>query len=254
MAVVKGTLMYRAQVKGFIFRSFEPLEVQTTEPWVDKVVVACPAESPIEVTVTFASAPSADTAQISGKVICRTILGRLALKYGLLAQEPFLVSENLEEEKDGMVTKVAAAGLPLTCSGKDSKSVPPGDVASLKAELEDLSPRGVVYHDLYRVAMQAEDSVDRYMTLYRLLSILCLGPHGEEKQEFVDRFIEQETSEKRKYRRPNKPHILETIYTSLRNEVGHARPGVDLGATRCQMDTRVYELAEIVTKAILLKP
>lgn len=254
MAVVKGTLTYRADVKGYIFRNFEPLEVQTAEPWVQKVVVACPAESPVEVTVTFASAPSADTARISGKLICRTILGRLALKYGLLVQEPIVAAENLEEEKDGTVTKVSAAGLSLACSGKDSKAVQPGDVAGLKAELEDLSPRGEVYHDLYRVAMQAEDSVDRYLSLYRLLSILCPDPKGDEKQEFVDRFIEQQTSEKRAYKRPDKPHILETIYTSLRNEVGHARQGVDLAKTRQQMDTRVYELAEIVKKAILLKP
>lgn len=168
LAVVNGTLTYRADVKGYIFRSFEPLEVQATEPWVEKVVVACPAERPIEVTVTFASAPSADTARISGRLICRTILGRLALKYGLLVQEPITAAEYLEEEKDGWVTKVAAAGIPLACSGKDSKPVDPGEVACLKAELEDLSPRGEVYHDLYRVAMQAEDSVDRYMSLYRL--------------------------------------------------------------------------------------
>ena len=254
MTTVDGTLTYRAEVKGFIFRSFGPLAVRTTEPWVEKVVVACPAESPIEVTVTFASAPSADTVRISGKVICRTTLGRLVLRYGLCVQEPLVTSENLEETKDGVVTKVAAAGLPLACAGKDSQLVPAGDLAALTADLEDLSPHGEMYHDLYRVAMQAEDVVDRYLSLYRLLLILCLGSAGKEKQEFVDDFIEDHTSECRTFPRPDKPHILETVYTRLRNEVGHARPGVDLAATRQEMDARVYELADIVRTAIMLEP
>jgi hypothetical protein len=182
-------------------------------------------------------------------VICRTILGRLALNYGLLIQEPVVAAENLEEERDAVVTKVAAAGMLLACSGKDSMTIPDGDLAGLKAELEDLSPRG----EVYRVAVQAVDPVNRYMSLYRLLSILCLGPAGEEKQEFVDRFIEQVTAERRTYPRPDKPRILETVYTVLRNEVGHARKGFDLAATRLKMDARVYELAEIVKKAILRK-
>ncbi len=55
--MVRGTLKFTCDVLGFIFRSFEPLEVRTTEPWVEKVVLECRNETPIEVTVTFASAP-----------------------------------------------------------------------------------------------------------------------------------------------------------------------------------------------------
>lgn len=251
--MVKGTLKYTCDVLGFIFRSFEPLEIQTTEPWVEKVVVECRNEKLIEVTVTFASAPSADTAFISGKLICRTIVGRLALQYGLCIQEPLLAAQDLEEEKDGKTTKVVASGIPMVCNGKDSKNVEPQDIAALKADLEDLRPNREDYEELYRVAMQATDNVDRYMSLYRILSLLCPNPKGEEKQEFVDLFIEQETSEKRTHPRPDKPHIKETVYSKLRNEVGHTRKGVDLAHTRQGMDARVYELAKIVRKAIEIK-
>jgi hypothetical protein len=252
-SIVNGTLTYTCDVLGFIFRSFEPLEIRTTEPWVEKVLVECRNEKPIEVTVTFASAPSADTAFISGKMICRTIAGRLAMQYGLCIQEPLLAAQELLEEKDGRTTRVVAGSFPMVCSGKDSKRIEPHEVAGLKADLEDLRPNREDHEELYRVAMQSADNVDRYMSLYRILSLLCPDALGKERQEFVDLFIEQETSELRSHPRPDKPHIKETIYSKLRNEVGHARTGVDLAHTRHEMDSRVYELAKIARKAIELK-
>lgn len=252
-SVVKGTLKYTCNVLGYIFRSFDPLEIQTTEPWVERVVVECRDETPIMVTVTFASVPSVDTAIISSKVICRTIIGRLALKFGLCVQEPFLSAQELEEEKDGKTTRVATAYAPLSISGKESKKVEHKDVADLKAELEDLRPNKQDYEELYRVAMQAVDGVDRYMSLYRILSLICLNPTtGKEDQKYVDDFIVQVTSEIRQFPRPDKPGVLETVYSKLRNEVGHARPGVDLASTRQEMDKRVYELAVVARRAIEL--
>ncbi|HLN30053.1 MAG TPA: methylamine utilization protein MauJ [Gemmataceae bacterium] len=250
---VKGTLKYTCDVLGLIFRSFDPLEIQTTEHWVEKIVVECRNEKPIELTVTFASAPSADTALISGKVICRMIVGRLALQYGLCIQEPILAAQELVEEKDGRTKKVIAGSFPMVCSGKDNKKIEPQDVAALKADLEDLRPNRQDYEELYRVAMQAVDNVDRYMSLYRILSLLCPNPKGKEKQQYVDLFIEQQTTELRTHARPDMAHIKETIYSKLRNEVGHARHGVDLAHTRHEMDTRVYELAKIARKAIEIK-
>jgi len=253
MNVVKGTLKYTCDVLGFIFRSFEPLEVRATEPWVEKVVVECRNETPLEVTVTFASAPSAETALISGRVICRTIVGRLALQYGLCVQEPFLAAQDLEEDKDGRTTKVVAGGAPMVCNGKDSQKISPQDLPGLKVELEDQRPNRQNYEELYRIAMQAVDNVDRYMSLYRILSLLCPNAQGKEVQKCVDDFIEQQTKEKRHFKRPDKTSVLETVYTRLRNEVGHARPGVDLAHTRREMDGRVYELAAVVKKAIEIK-
>lgn len=251
--MVSGTLTYRAEVKGFIFRNFAPLEVQTTEPGVANVVVGCPGESPIEVIVKIASSASADTARITGKSICRTILSRLSLKYRLCVQEP-LVAEDLQEENDTAVTNLAAGAMPMSCPGKDSKDVKPEDVSGLKADLEDPTPPGHIYYDLYRLAMQAEDSVDRFMSLYRLLLILCLNKKGEEDQKCVDNFIERNTSEKRTHERPGMPNVLETVYSSLRNNIAHVRKGVDLAETRREMNTRVYGLAEVVKNAIRLKP
>ena len=78
--------------------------------------------------------------------------------------------------------KAAASAVPLFCSGKDSKRVEQNDAAELKKELEDLRPHRQDYEELYRIAMQAEDTVDRYMSLYRILSLVCPNPAGKEEQ------------------------------------------------------------------------
>lgn len=252
-SIVKGTLKYTCDVLGFIFRSFEELEIETTEPWVEKVIVECRDEKPIEVSVTIASAPSAEGALISSRVICRTIVGRLALRYGLCIQEPILASQSLVVMKDGSTTNVAVGSIPMAISGKDSLSLDSQELAALKLDLEDLRPNKQDYEELYRVAMQSADSVDRYMSLYRILSLLNPNQNGREDQQLVDIFIEQQSADRRIHQRPDKPHIRETIYSKLRNEVGHARPGVDLAVTRQETDVRVYELAVITRKAIELK-
>ncbi len=137
-AIVKGTLKYSCEVRGFVFRSFDPMEIQANDRSVDKVVVECRNETPIEITVSFASASSADAAFITSKDICRKIVGRLALRYGLCIQEPLLVEKQLLEEKDGTKKNVVAGSIPMACSGKVSQKIEPQEVAKLKADLEDL--------------------------------------------------------------------------------------------------------------------
>ncbi len=91
------------------------------------------------------------------------------------------------------------------------------------------------------------------MSLYRILSLLCPHPKGNESQCYVDEFIVANSSEKQDYPRPNNSSKYETIYTKLRNEIAHVRNGVDLRDTRTKIDVCVYELAKIVKKAIETK-
>jgi hypothetical protein len=248
--VVKGSLTYRAEVKGFIFTRFGPVDVCVAQAGVEKVVVSCPEESPIALTVTFAAISSEEAARIAGRQICRDLLNRLAVQYCLCIQEPGLPDEAFELVGTGGETvRTAATSATAVMFGKRTVEV---DAADLRAELEQLSPTGEVYYDLFRVAMQAQDEVDRFLSLYRILLLCFPRPRdGKEDQKFVDDFIEKNTTERRVHKRPDKPGVLETVYTRLRNEVAHARPGVDLATTRREMEGRVHALAELVRKALL---
>jgi len=51
-----------------------------------------------------------------------------------------------------------------------------------------------------------------------------------------------------------KPGKLETVYTRLRNEFAHLRPGVNLDDTKKQMAERLHSLKELAKKAIATNP
>ena len=251
--MIRGTLTYRAAVKGFIFARFAPFEVQVSQAGVERVVVGCSAESPIELTVTFSSVPSEDAARIIGKQVSRDLLSRLAVQYCLCIQEPCAPDASFESVGPGGETiRTAATSATAYTSGKRTVEVDAAEIAVLKADLERPGPAGEVYYDLFRVALQAQDEVDRFMGLYRILLLRFPRPKdGKEDQKCVDDFIEQHTPEKRTHLRPDKPGVSETVYSRLRNEIAHARPGVDLAATRREMEARVHALAEVVRTAIL---
>src|SRR5437764_1268884 len=100
--MAKGTLTFRAEVRGPQFARFAPFEIQTAEAGVEKVVVACPDETPVELSVAFSSVPSVESACILGREIARKVLDRIACKYCLSIQEPaapsaaFQVTEGAE--------------------------------------------------------------------------------------------------------------------------------------------------------------
>ncbi len=46
---------------------------------------------------------------------------------------------------------------------------------------------------------------------------------------------------------------METVYTRLRNELAHTRPGVSLHNTKTEMASRVGELVALTKRAIELR-
>jgi hypothetical protein len=52
--------------------------------------------------------------------------------------------------------------------------------------------------------------------------------------------------------RHRKPNPNETVYTRLRNEFGHSRPGKNIEQTKVEMAERFNELRELTKRAIEL--
>jgi hypothetical protein len=120
----------------------------------------------------------------------------------------------------------------------------------IKKQLEEPGPRAEQHFSLFRSARLSSSPVEEFMHLYNLL-FMFLG----DSQRAVDDFIlKQEPST------PTTPSLsprgkqgeIETIYTRLRNELGHSRPGVNLLETKKEMAARVGELAVLTKKAIEL--
>lgn len=91
---------------------------------------------------------------------------------------------------------------------------------SLKKQIEDRWSNSIVLIRLFRNSISQEDPVTRYLLLYNVLLFA-----NSDKQPKLDECIVKIDSNVERSLSPinNKP---ETIYTRLRNEIGHVRQGV----------------------------
>jgi len=125
----------------------------------------------------------------------------------------------------------------------------------IKMEREISNIKFEPYKRLYRSAMSNDDNVAKFMFLYSILfDVLKVRI-----QEDVDCFIRNECLEVYKYfeDRPSEKKNKhgesvrdETIYTWLRNQVGHTQSESQISSVTGHIDVKVRELASIVAKAI----
>lgn len=105
-------------------------------------------------------------------------------------------------------------------------------------------------YTLFRSALNNEDVVVKYMFLYQILSFKHLNNNGLESQKMVDDFIKSKfTEDKHMFQKWSDSGREETIYTRLRNQVGHFR-GKTSEETRNVMNTKIHELIELVKMSI----
>jgi hypothetical protein len=146
----------------------------------------------------------------------------------------------LEAEAGEIVISGAAARLVL--------GLGPSATAKLKTDLDDPAPRGENYFVLFRAAQRSESAVERFLLFYALLLLIVV--RGPDEQRVVDAFIRREEPLVPETRRPDKPQIKETIYSRLRNEIGHKRQNANIAQTRAEIEGRVDSLARLVQRAI----
>lgn len=125
------------------------------------------------------------------------------------------------------------------------KEICPLDGKKIEVLARDFSRLNELYYMAFRFAIRESDPVSRYLFLYNIL----LQIH-DDSQKNVDNFIRTENPQVQQSPRPDEPSIIETIFTRLRNEVGHARPNVIPANTRKEISENVAQLQSLVKKAI----
>ncbi|MNF00567.1 hypothetical protein D3C80_1994140 [compost metagenome] len=96
--------------------------------------------------------------------------------------------------------------------------------------------------------MNNRDLFTRYMLLYGILYFIYRS------QPKVDEFIWSTNNNEKEYKSTlKKKKEPETIYTYLRNQVGHTQKNSDLNEVVKQMSIHVNQLMEYVKKAIKKK-
>jgi hypothetical protein len=126
--------------------------------------------------------------------------------------------------------------------------------ATVTRHVDKLDPRFIdlVNADKqFGFAMQVDDPVARYMLLYSLLL-----QTKEDRQKEVDRFICIKDKDVKTSKSPQRPKPVksppqdETIYTTLRNEIGHVRKGSTFKETCRQIGVKVKGLEDLTKLAI----
>src|SRR5207248_10226612 len=117
---------------------------------------------------------------------------------------------------------------PIAATAKNVFGGPP---ATLKPELEQASPPGERHFSLFRSALLSPSPVEAFMHLYNLLLMLY-----HDSQADVDAFIVGQDPAVPQTQHPmKKAGVMETVYTRLRNEFAHTRPGVNITTTKGDM-------------------
>jgi hypothetical protein len=247
-AMLKGTLNYVAGMTGL---QFDGLEVMASAgPAVVKVQLASDGKH-LQIAIHFRAVGSQDEARTLANRIIEPILDRLTFAESRAIA--FL------REVSGAFSEIGGGGSVHNVSVSDTlgitdrftaiRTMHANSVAQLKATLERAAPAGEKHYAAFRQALNTEELVDRYLSLYRILADLRRDPGGQESQRDVDEFIHAEFAEPL-VPRPGRPRVLETVFTRLRNEVNHVRPDVIPDRTRQEIRNHLPRLISIVKRAI----
>jgi hypothetical protein len=139
----------------------------------------------------------------------------------------------------------------LSLVGKDATFRLGLSAAHLKTELEQVSPPGERNFRLFRSARQSTSPVEEFMHLYNLL-LMFFDDDRPGAQGRLDEFIRREEPGVASTPHPRRPNVDETLYTRLRNELGHNRKGVNLDTTKAEMRKNLGGLIALSKRAIEL--
>lgn len=246
---LRGTVTFRASLKGNGLK-FPSCEYDPREPGVPKVEIEGPDGREIQSTIHLASVETEEAGKDIATKVLAVALDWLSFFHNVAIENANIIGGQFEplDPPPGVCITPAPARLVIT-------TYPPFVVigttaAIIKGQLEqDSSARGNAF-GLFRSARLSESPVEEFIHLYNLL-LMFLG----DSQKAVDHFIEHEepaTPLEPSGNPKAKAGETETVYTRLRNELGHPRKDTNLNATKAEMARRAGNLAALTKKAIEL--
>jgi hypothetical protein len=243
----KGPISFCAPVIGNGV-TFSSVAFNPNTSCVEEIEIACPNGENVYCTIYLVDAPTEDEGKMLAEEQVAGILNKLSFLYNLAIGKERIVANNLESQNalPGVLSARAGSAVLVGESARLLMSIQP---AILKAELEQASTTKEALFGLFRSARQSQSPIEEFLHLYNLLLMLC----GDD-QPTVDAFIlAQNPVIQTRDPRPKRKR-METIYTRLRNELGHHRKNVNLSNTKAEMSGRLSELISLTKRAIESQP
>jgi len=249
--MLTGYQSYSINLSGYIYLAIPPFEISAPDfPTVDKVEIFTRNEKQIAVKIRFNNVPTEQDADSIGTLIAEQVADRLAFKYKVAANDPIKAECSFQRLNTcGSIHVSAASHLTLATVAHSIRKIDASELTTLKPAIEASQPSKDLYYSQFRWVMCQTDPIAKFMNLYKILLSLEGGPNHTQGP--VDAFIVgQEPSVQPVFNPHPKVNRNETIYTRLRNEVGHEIPGTTPASTRQGMENHVDRLADHVKTAI----
>jgi hypothetical protein len=240
---------YSADIEGIIFESFE---LETDHHLIESLILNMSGDRKKIILEFSVNTDSIEQARELSQETSDKVINGLRFFYNAKVGKLSSGQKTLEVlNDDGSKTPHIYAEFTESC----------GVSVTLTRHLDQLDPRLIALvnsddqknflYNQFGFAMQIDDPVARYMLLYSIL----LQTKGDWQKE-VDRFIlnkepKVETFQPpEKSRPPKSPPQDETIYTKLRNEIGHVREGATFKETCQEIESKVKGLEHLTRLAI----
>jgi len=237
-----GTVTYAAPVASV---RFGPIEVSNSHPAVEKVIIETQDSEQIQVVFHLLDVFTETEANAIAGNIVASIINRLTFELDRGIGQPYMKGFSLPKDASGSSNRVSNSVRILW--GVAAPTITLGN--ERRQELEKILEQPLGRPDLYsayRFVVNQGDDVARFMFLYSIL--LQLQPDDDQK--YVDNFIRREMPNVPQSQRPDKPNVNETIFTRLRNEIAHRRPGTTLEQTHREIRENVASFQALVRTAI----
>lgn len=246
----RGTVSLTAAVSGLSFARFE--FTPPHNPGVPKIEIESADGGEIRALVHVTGVPDDDEAERLATAAFDAVADQLAFQYQVAVENSRCGDVHLTPIDPAPNTLYASTGRVRLTGHSALLAIGLSRVAveRLKQELESPAPVGQAMYGLFRIAMRAVSPIEKFLLLYHILLALLPDDKGEDSQREVDAFIRQEQPGVACTPHPRWPQTTETIYSRLRNEIAHRRPGVDLKTTRSEIDADVGGLVNLAKRAI----
>lgn len=250
--MLTGFQAYTIAIVGDRILEFPQFEItHPSFPDVEKTEITSSNERQIMVKVVFRQVPTEEDADIVSRLIATQVADRLAFEYQIGAADPMKGPSHFEDLSSGKSPAKASNTFPMFMPAHEVETITSADIPRLRPIIELDEPNKDVYYSQLRWILVQVDPIAQFMHLYKILLSLVGGTRH--KQEPVDNFIAaRDTSVQRVYN--SFTNRSETIFTRLRNEIGHEIAGTTPSSTRSGMEQHLRQLVNHVKAAIAQIP
>jgi hypothetical protein len=251
--MLRGIVKFRARIIDADKEvTFPVVEFNPNEAGVGKVEIEGPRGSEILSTVHLTAVDNSDQGIAVATKVHVAALDRIsffndvAIENGDVTESDF--SPIIDSQPPGQYHLAAGTGY-FPYRGQPMKFSRGLSSSRLKTELEQTAPPGERNFGLFRSARQSTSPVEEFMHLYNLM-LMFFDDSRPGAQARLDEFIRREEPGVTSTPDPRRPRVHETVYTRLRNEFAHKRPGVNLDDTKAAMKRNLGSLIALTKRAI----